>query len=472
MGKERDIYIKELIMYILQKSKIILAWMLFFAIILNVYSVVISYRNILEIQKDEKTLTQDFSSYTSGLTADEIESVDESYKLYQTYKKSLDESVDYYNNSLKMQINANSVPTVTVQYKINNSNQLMDIVSAYSNIILANDFCKKVSDSLENVKSQYVSELINFSLPEDRYNQSVHITQNGVNGENGDSALMLVQIIAPTKEMCETMADLVEDEIQIQTQDIQKNLDDFTLIKISRSFIETADNVLLTQQQECVTKINTMQALVDNIKNALSEEQQNYYNALINQDNETSVVTVDEKETKLQMINFKYILVGACIGFLLSCCWYVVIYMTSRYLRAEKEIEDYYNIPIIESLFPCGNNVEEKDFISDDKLEMICANINVAVKKLKMKHIHITTTSSSAKVEMIKKTIFERLNCDNLKVTNGENVTLNTKSFNDFVEADGVVLIEEVGKSDFECIGKEIKLCDRNDSVVIGAVIV
>lgn len=481
MEKERHIYIEDILFCIFRKWRMILIWMVAFAVIADGFFAVKSYKTMTVIQQEQQNDEDVLASYKSQLSEDDIKKVEDAYKLYSTYKKALDKSMDYYNHSIKMQIDPNNVATISLQYGINNSKILKDAINAYSNAVLSEDSCEYINEKAElNSSVGYISELISFYSNDDSKLKIV---------EDIDSKSMLISIIAPNKETCEIIADVVEEKIQEQTPKIQQNLGDFEIKKIDRNYVNKANGDLLNEQQGCVFNLNSIKTSISNLNATLTDDQKIYYSALINQSDGTLTIKDTENIVNFQPISLKYICVGLFMGAILASLWYMMIYMTSGRLRIAEEVEEYYQVPIMgliqsEKTSRLKKNIidsfigtifgKDRSQSEDDTIQLIGASILIAAKKNNMQSIHITGVADSMDVEKVKKQILEKIQNIklDLKCSSGKSIFKDVESLSNLSDSEGVVFIEEVGKSNFSEIGKEINVCLTNNITIIGTVVI
>ena len=107
-----------------------------------------------------------------------------------------------------------------------------------------------------------------------------------------------------------------------------------------------------------------------------------------------------------------------------------------------------------------------------DKIDMVYASIKAYMDKRNMQKIHFTGSVFSEDVEEIVDEIIKKLKNDHYEVTTGKAIITDIESLNDAVNAEEIVLVEEVGKSDFKKIGREIEICKRNGTGILGAIVI
>lgn len=478
MKKERIIYIKDLLLYVVRKWKSMVVWMVVFAIFANGFSAIKSYKNVISSQ--QQSLSQrEVTSEVADLNAVDKKKVEEIYRIYSAYRNSLDYSIDYYEHSIKMKINPTNVPTTYIQYQIEDSDKVADIITAYSKSILSESSLEKIKDRINTTENlSYIDELIEFNPDE-----SKQIDDQKINEKKVGSFTMLIRIIALDQDMCETIADIVEDEIELNTQKIKRKIGDFNLNQIDRNYSNGVNQKLLKEQQDYMEKLDSIRTMIDSLGNSLTSDQQKYYNSLISQNESGNEINENEISAEVQLINVDYIVAGALIGVVLAVVWYVLMYILNNSLKVGQELEDYYGIQVLDSFQTINNSEKHRKTtnhfcdLSDnkcesEKLQLVYTNIRAIMEKENMRHIHITSVSDSEEIKTMKEKIFNELKKDCLNITKGGSVFEELDSLKNLIDADGVIMLEQVGKSDFGNIGKEIKLCLTNDVAIIGAIVI
>lgn len=475
MEKEREIYIRDLLLYICQKWKRILMWMILFAVLMGGVGAVKSYKEMTAARQEQNEGDDGLSAYKAEMSEKDIKKVDETYDLYLTYDKTLKNSKEYYDNSLKMNMDPNEVPTIFMQYRINNTKKIPDIVMAYSNMVLDEESCANIKEiSGIDTNTRYIGELIKFNT-DDSHTQKTGMEEK-IEEENMSTS-MLIQIIAPSQQMCEAIADAVETEIQSQTKLLKDKLGVFDILQVGRNYVKRADSDLLREQQDCITQISSINSIIDALSTSLDEKQKEYFKSLINKENNQQESGIEE--IKYQTIDLKYIIVGLVIGLFVSFGWYGISYIVNPYLRTIQDMEEYYEVPVLEVFCNKKNNrVINALFHTNDgrsknkKIDMVYASIKAYMDKRNMQKIHFTGSVFSEDVEEIVDEIIKKLKNDHYEVTTGKAIITDVESLNDAVNAEEIVLVEEVGKSDFKEIGREIEICKRNGTGILGAIVI
>lgn len=137
----------------------------------------------------------------------------------------------------------------------------------------------------------------------------------------------MIEIISDSESNSKTIAEIIENNIDNVTKELQSQFGKFDIQKVSDSFCKEANKELLQSQQTTLNEMNNVSTLMRNLEASLTETQQPYFSALLEDD----VVELEESNTcndtnqvnisKINYINLKYIVVGAGAG--LFCLLYI-----------------------------------------------------------------------------------------------------------------------------------------------------
>ena len=483
MGKEETIDLIDLMLQLLRKWRTILIWMLICALLMNGYAGFKSYKVAVASQQALASGEDVRPDYMDNLTDEDMNKAEAASKLYASYEKSYNASLDYYKNSLKMQIDANKVPKEVIQYHIEPEKNADDIVTAFSGALQSQTVCEKIKTHLGTEEDiSYLGELITLEEREDKYPSDIIVEKDKI------TSVMLVSVIAPDRKMCESIADVLEEEAAIKAKELQKSLDNFNLTYIDRNYSENADGKLLLEQQDCLYGLRDLKTAMDNLKTSLTEDQKIYFNELLRQEtDQTDEAATEQEPISVTYINVKYILIGLFAGLFLSGGWYLVLYVLDRRLLTVQQLEECSDIRILDTITTNTNPDKKKCVIDrwidkifrvepdtntekDNKVKMICANIQVFAQKKNMAKVHITSVSASREVTEIKQAILAQNTQTGIELTAGESILSNHDSLTTLAASDGVVLVERVRDSILKDIEKEIEICKSQGIPIIGVV--
>ncbi len=495
MEERRTIALKELLMYIFLKWRSMLCWAVVIAVLFGGIGYIKTYKNVAESSNQENG--PDSSQYEKQLTDGEIAEVEEAVDNYETYEEAYTNYKQYNEKSLKMQIDANNVPTQKIIYRISDNQDIINIGDTYVELFPNSNVSQIVLENSDwEISPSYINELITVS--------NSHLDTIALNGqsissatemanENPLSVLLTIQIIADTKEHCNLIGNAVEEEIDALTTELQNEFGNFAIQKISSSFFQEANKDLLKEQQTSVSEMNNVSNLMRNIENSLSEEQRPYYLTLLNE----KKVQLNEKKANsdnlspismfsLQYLNVKYIVLGIFAGVILSGGYFLCKFLFEKHLIAQSFIIDDLGYPVLEEF---SDKSKRKKFgyrvdkwintilgsdekgTEEERLKLLCTKIQVYMQKEELKNICVTGTVKTEKTKFIEKTLEKEFERNGIKYCSVDSILHDAKALKSFVEMDGVVFIEQKGISLMKEIEQETKNCIKYDINNLGFII-
>lgn len=501
MIEDREIDIKDCLRYILLQWRLIIIGMVIGALLLDCVGIIKSKKVANEVQELNASMEKDaeletenqaiLSELETKLTDREKEEVNNAVMSYKTYRANYSRAAAYMKNSIRMRINPSCVPTMTANYSVDNHYEVIfpkisdrdstaDIVDAFCNALVTDELLDKICDTLGGkLDAPYIEELITISK------------------STNSSATLTLTVIADEKEKCETIFELIVDQIENITPDIKAVYGDFDITEYNRKYSENVDTALLTEQQTRSGTLYNYKTYFNSIVSGMTENQQTYYYALLDgtvkmdeddTETETEIVTDPLPVPEVKVINLKYILFGMVLGFFCVFCWFALKYILSPKLHVSHEITDYYKIPVIGIL---KVSEQPKRFLSvidqwivsifqknlkhisnGHQMEMVCTTTQVAAERHQMKQVYLTGTCQGAKWEQIVSGLKQRMGETVGSISYGKSVMSDSDSLRKMTNADGVVFIEYVDGSRCDEIQREIEICRENNVAIIGSVVV
>ncbi len=494
--EEMTISVKDLLLRILLKWRMILVWMLIGAVALDGVGYIRSARAARQAQEalkspedDEKQMLLAISEAEEKLSAREVAEVKTAVGTYLAYRQDYQNALDYNTNSIRMQLDPNSVPTITVQYYIDNHYQAVypvieardttsDIIASFASKVTNTTVCVRIVQELQwNIDSAYVQELISAYQSADD--------------------IMTISVMGQDEEACEKMMAIIQQVVENETAGLKALYGDFDLSVLHKQYYEGASASLLSTQQTQITGLNNIKGAMNNITSTMTDEQKEYYAALLDKElvEETGDGQEAEEEIKqdaadqpqAKMINLKYIVLGIFVGAFLACCWIAFRYLISASLRVKEDLEEVFGTPLLGSLTvsEVGNRFlgaidrfivslfagGRPKFSEEERIEMICAGIRIAAGKADMQSVYVTSACHDEKSEQIRELLCDKLQGEVKAICQGKSVVYDPESLERMVSADGVVLVEMVDASPYADIQKELELCKMYKIPVIGSVV-
>lgn len=495
---EITIDIRDCIRRILLKWRVICVCMLLGALVMGAVGAMRSYRSVRaekvsgEVSEAEESLASEseFQEAEEALSSREIREVAAAVQLYETYYEELASSLTYMQNSVRMQLDPNCVPTLVLQYYIDTDYQvvypILDEKDMTSNIINSlisrmdtTTIYERVAAELEGEpESSYVQELISLGYSND---------------------LLTITVLGLDQEYCEAIAEVLKNVVEEELDELQTLYGEFDITLISERFSEEVNTSLLSSQQSQVTSMNNIRTSINNLTSSMTDDQKTYYYLLLDQtteenpDVETEEEEMEEEEsaasenTSVQWINLKYIFLGLLAGAFLAVVWYGLLYILSPRLRVSGDMKDVYGVRVlgvlpgnqkeassrsrldrwIRSLFDRGAG----DLSEEERLRMICAEVRITAQKASMKNVYLTGTGSMDQMEAIAQRLCGELGDEIESIRLGKSVVCDPESLETLAASDGVVLIEQIDSSRYDDVKRECELCALNHVSVIGSVV-
>lgn len=497
MNKGKTISLKEVLYHILLRRRILLIWMIVFAILANGFACFKSYREV--VSETQSSSVSDYSQYENQLSTIEIEEVKNAVNNYLNYEKIYLEYKDYLDHSIKMQLDANEVATRNIIYRVDGNQDSVNIADTYAEIIPNDDVCKNVIREMElDIDSSYIRELISVKSSH-MYavtlegQQFANVLEN--NASNNEPILVLVEIISDSEDNTNIIGDIIDNSLDSITKDLQKQFGVFNIQKISDSYCTEANKELLQSKQTVLNEINNMSSLMRNLETSLSEEQQPYFSALI----EDSVKKLNEKDSftndeavvvnrTIDYIHLKYIIVGAGAGLILFAFYILCRIIFDKHLNSVCYIEQDLKARLLGTVYDVKMTSRIKDKIDwkldnvlrnrnckctiDEQIKLICTNLEVLTKKKNLQKICITCSMLTSEIKELLTKMQENLNESNVSFVVRESFLYKNEELKTLIDADGVVFIEQMEKSMNSEIYKEMEICKEYDIDVLGFVVV
>lgn len=487
----------ELIKYFLLKWRTIFIFMLSFSILAGGVGFIKTYLDNQGVKN--QTESKDYSQYEEALTEKEIQEVKDTVDDYLSYEKIYLDYKDYMSNSIKMQLDANSVPTKKIVYQVNDNNECSNIVDVYVETLLNSDICKTIVQDLGlNIDESYVKELINITSSninslEEYTGQNYNILESDIS--NGKSALFTIEIISNSQNDCEKIGDIIEGEITKVSLELQKQFGNFGIKKVNETLYEETNRALLLEQQTMANEMYSTSNLMRNLEATLTEQQKLYFEVLLDDDIEKVVTESNDNnlekssskdDVSYQYINIKYILLGA-VGGLIICCFYILckLFFNDRLISNYYILEDL-QAPLLgvvrgdKKKCTLGKKIDcfiENFFLdektpTDDKLKMMCANIKLISQKNNIKKIFITSSIDLRENNDIIVKLSKQLEEYGISFVIGKSILHCEESLKKCIDMDAIIFIETRNKSSLKEISNEIDCCKKYELDNLGFIIV
>lgn len=492
---ENEIDLKDFLFRMFLKWRRFLAFMLGGAVLLGGMTACSSYREVSEAEKYaqmsweeyEQMQTEKLEKVNSKLSEREIAEVDVAFEEYQKAWNIYTAAEEYMEESIRMHLNANVVPTLYLTYYVDNhyetrypvigkANNADAVANALAGAMVGGDACGKVSEELGWDKdSNYISELISTEQKE---------------------GILYIEIMAPTRENCETIGTVVSEIMEEKTDSLKRIFGDFDLVLLDEHF-ETCSSVELQGEQESRSEgLSSVKETCENVGSSLSSKEKKSF------DIQAESLRMRKKYDSGQVSEVpdpeyfqpRYIILGAVIGLLLYGIWVVFKYFLSGKLRVAEELEYRYGIPVLavadkkSEVVGIKKNGKKKWFIGIDRWilhifgyanaldeekagALAGSEIRAAAGTQGMKKVYFVSSIKTESCTQMQSRMCEMLGNELHTACNEKTIIENPRELETFSEYDGVVLVEECNCSKFEEIRRIVTFCRKNEIPVIGSIV-
>jgi RNA-binding protein YhbY len=487
MGKgamEREINLVDMIWAVCLKWRSILACAVILAVLAGGFSYYRSVKSISALEEAEKVTSEDL---IEDLTYEEMKTSE----VYLNYKKTYEELTYYNENAPLMKIDANNFYVGEVSYFFDNgykleypviaeNNNIVAIVSAYKGMIGTQEFAQQVQQLLGDTNNaSYAMELVD--CDGEYAGTNIIPTQE-------ERGVLSIAVYAADEETCVRLKELVKEVIETSKSTVLKQFGSHEVTVIKDIVNKSSSGELLNKQKEKMDFAYTCSNNMYNMSLKFTPAQQSYLNKCIEEmDGMAEDVKEEEKELPTASVSKKMIVLGFLGGAFLMFVIWALIYIFSNRIRLEDNFETIFgskllgNVPIsekekkwfrfIDSIFEKLRHFNQRYFDRDEALDMIAANVRIAMAKKDVKKVMLTGAAFGAEEKEIAEDLAERLKKDGIEILGVSSILYNAESLEKLVEIGQVVLVEKAEQSLYGEVEREIEICRQQEVNLIGCVV-
>lgn len=450
----------------------------------------------LELQKDNAGNDYESELAAMNLTDDKIETAEHAAIILYGYQLAYNEQEKYMNESVYMNLNATSVPTVVLKYYIDNhykteypvitaKDNVGAIKEAFQGKLKSDELYAAMAAALQSEdKQNYMSELVVTDVD--------LFTTDTVNNSN----VLTIILYGPSEENVMNFAKCVKELLQYSVPEVKSVFGEFDLVLMGEEYTQSSNTELINNQKKASTTLHEILNNISDLEAKLDEDVYEYAKVCMK-----SMLEVEEKNTKIEeskkvtekqeelkpYISKKYVLLGAIFGVFLVVGWNIFVYLINGRLRNEDELEDNFGLHILgvieddqdkKKVFGFVDQFilklwkgKRRQFTTEETLDMIAAGICISASKFESKKVFITGCNISDREKDYINKIKKKLEKDGLEVAYGNNMIYNPESLLAMSKSEGVVLMETAKNSTYQEIAKEMELLLAQGNKIIGAVV-
>ena len=498
---ELHISIKDFVMRFCLKWRKAVVLMVLFAMLMDAFAIVRSYKQAKTIQENQNLSDQQIAenkmdeannlveSYKEKLTDRELEEVERSVASYEDLLQKYNKAISYNNKSIKMKLNPNQVPTVVLNYNIDTHYEVTypviekrdkapDIAYALESSITSGDIYKKIGEQINlDEESSYLAELIQVEYFE---NSNFSITVNYLNRDD-----------------CILIAEILNEYIMAEAKNLKENMGGFEIILTSDNYSEGPNADILAAQASQANNINVIKNALNNLFYGLTEDQKNCYYAILDQNklermeednytNQNSEAEITEKEQtqmtgEVKIIHVKYIFLGIIIGMLLYAVIIFIKYVASDELKTTEDIENIYKLPLLGQIdITKRKGIDKKIEVAfqgetvdsaEEQQEYVCANVLLYAERCDSKKIFVMSSSMNQQIDEMMQSIVDKLRKEKIEISFGKSSLHSAESLKKLMNMDAVIIVEKIDTTNTKELEKLINQCCFQNIPVLGGVI-
>ena len=327
--KEREIKLFDLFFELLLKWRMMIVAIVIGGILLGGYTYLQSVnaykmQNNLEIQENVDGHGENLLSVENVLTDEEKNNVKNvlSYEEYSEYR----------NNSLIMQMDANSVSTMDMIFSVDTPNEKDKIIifSVYSQIIKNGIVEWLIQKGVEPKEAAQVAELVTVKVDMGNQNEALLAGKKGV---------IMVSIMHVDETQCKTLADEVKVFILEKEVELEAVYGEMEVNLVEEIYAKLSSLDILNKQRAILTNAVAGNVTAESLKMEFSDNEMKYYELLkrLNKDDEDEG-NIENGETisavvaiQQPAIDFKFTILGMiAFAFLYVFSYLLGIYSTIK----------------------------------------------------------------------------------------------------------------------------------------------
>ena len=399
---------------------------------------------------DEETVKNNLEALKSSLSEREIIETEQTVDSYLAYNKVYSEKVKYGDNSIRMKLNAESVPTLTASYvigdyyevtypTIDEVNYINDIVSVYSKELYDEPVINEIAAVLGgNIAETYVRELY-----------SVYSEGNSI---------LSITVTARSKEECQSVMDILTKYLELMIPTV-KNLYTHSLTYLNTYYSKNMNSTILSEQQAQADALLALERTMLTVSSSLTANQRLYFTALV----DDAVKNKEVQTTVIRSFSTKHAALGLIAGAFLVIIVICLKYIMSPTIKTKDEMATLFGVNLLGTL----NDKTEGD------LGMIVAGVGLGARKAEVNKVHITSALSNETVDEVSVKVVDAINKNYgaLTVASGKSILTDPSSLASLAESEAVIFVEKLKASKYDDIAKEIEIAKNYGVKILGAVI-
>ena len=451
-NEEREFSLMELLWYVLEKWKWLLAGIVAGALLLGGFG---AYKNYNANRNNEAQSSDDI---LKDLPESRQELILSAVELNNTYKE-MNENI---NTNYLMRLNPDNLVKATLQYyvdtdyKINltediENDYIVEIIDMYVLMVDGNDVCKDVMElGISNLKVNDIDYIVATSVNEGVFKVMVSANE-------GD---------------CEKITRVIKTHIEQYHDTVADSIGEHKTVLVSENYSHTYSDYIRNAQTTRRNLLKTYSDSLTSAKKSFTQAELDVFNQIIEE--RDSDDSTNDKSGNL--INTKFIILGILCGVFLVIFISVMVYMFGRRIRSLGEIEQVYHVDLIgkiavrQNVFTAKRN--KMPVIKDvsEQVEYVVKTIEAGCRLKGIQSVMLCTSVKSDSNET--DAVIKGLVKTGINVSYGDSINTDTTTLNMVIDIGNCIFIEQLDVSDRKAVAEEIEICDRLNIDIMGMIVI
>lgn len=428
----KSIYLRNLFTTFLQKKKTISISVLIFTLLMGLAGV--------------RTYINTPAGYTEE-AARELEEYEEILKGYDDAIKDLQEDIviaqdqlevieDYCKNSIYMKLDAQKIYVSTVQYGVQTSSPVANILSAWAAYINDGSLRAEISQELTDVPEEYLKELITCST---------------------SGNVLIVSVMHYEESSAQQILDAIKKQLLAHVSQIADVQGDFTLLELDVSNTIKADTAVMNTQNNHLNNYKTNQNSLAGLKKSLSDQRSARRTYVEN--NEPDLTENSRSVTVI----LKYLLFGVLLGFGIPGFIYGLQYIMEDRIRCAKDLQAF-GIPVL-GFYKKGGQI-------DTAIERDVMELKMLAEQKKAESIYLDLLTDDPDLNQTVNVFTTQMDRQKITFRQGTDVRNQVEELKELLQIGHCVLVLRAGDTTFSRLEEELQMCQKFKIDVWGCMII
>lgn len=452
---EHEIDLKDLMFAVLRRWRVIIVVAIVLAVALGGYKV----GSGLAKQADTEYVEQQREEYQTSLDLYESNKATLEREI-QNLEDNIADQAEYQEASVLMQISPYDKGVCTADIYVRSAYQIMPgmmyqnvdytqaLLKSYLAAVKQGDVLQDVADGM-GMELRYLEELVNVELDTD--SDMIHLT-----------------VIYTDEKNAETIMNRLLTKVQEKQEELTGKIGEHTLEVMNETTNTTVDMTLVDTQKKVSENLTTLQTSLQDKQKELNELEEPKMS--------------EASKRGILMSGIKFAVLGGVLGAFMMIFFVCVAFLMSDKIVSDKELKNRFGLRRL-GVFEQSGRKRVFGFVDGwlDKMEgkgkpvsedavyaVIAANAKNFAPEAKT--VLVTGTIESERLDEVAKNLNRIL--DGISVTASGNMNMQAETLKKLPGCDGVILVEQCGRSTNTEVQKEVETVRNVEKDLIGFILV